>query len=117
MLITLNFYLLVRAREDTGRGLGATHLGIISCAMLITTVTLTKAVYIHPTTQATTVSIIESLEPAIRAAVEKSPDICVLGSTNLFLLYTEDFHPSLRYSVKAAYYPAQCGSRLILPIP
>ena len=117
VLITLNFYLLVRARGDAGMGFGAPHLGIISCAMLITTVALTKAVYIRPTTQATTVAITGSIEPAIRAAVEKNPDICVLGNTNLFLLYADDFHPSLQYSVKAAYYPAQCGSRSVLPIP
>jgi len=117
VLITLNFYLLVRARGDAGMGFGAPHLGIISCAMLITTVALTKAVYIRPTTQATTVAITESIEPAIRAAVEKNPEICVLGMTNLFLLYADEFHPSLQYSVKAAYYPPQCGSRLVLPIP
>ena len=117
VLITLNFYLLVRARGDTGTGFGAQHLGIISCAMLVTTVALTKAAYIRPMTQATTVAITESIEPAIRAAVEKKTDICVLGTTNLFLLYTDDFHPTLRYSVKAAYYKPQCGSRLVLPIP
>jgi hypothetical protein len=117
VLITLNFYLLVRVRGDAGSGFGAPHLGIISCAMLITTVALTKAVYIRPTTQATTVAITEKIEPAIRAAVEKNPKICVLGMTNLFLLYADEFHPSLQYSVKAAYYPSQCGSRLVLPIP
>ena len=117
VLITLNFYLLVRARGETEMGFGASHLGIISCAMLITTVALTKAVYFRPTAQATTVAITESIEPAIRAAVEKSPDICVLGNTNLFLLYTDDFHPSLQYSVKAAYSPPQCGARVVLPIP
>jgi hypothetical protein len=117
VLITLNFYLLVRAREEKGRGFSASHLGIISCAMLITTVVLTKALYIRPTTQAIVIGITESLEPAIKAAVEKKPDICVLGSTNLFLLYTTDFHPSLRYSVKAAYEQKQCGSRPVLHIP
>jgi hypothetical protein len=85
--------------------------------MLITTVVLTKALYIRPTTQAIVIGITESLEPAIKAAVEKKPDICVLGSTNLFLLYTTDFHPSLRYSVKAAYEQKQCGSRPVLHIP
>jgi hypothetical protein len=117
VLITLNFYLLGRARGETRMAFGAPLLGIISCAVLITTVALTKAVYIRPSTQPTTVAITQSIEPAIRAAVEKNPDICVLGTTNLFMLYIDEFHPSLHYSVKAAYYPQQCGSRLVLPIP
>ena len=89
----------------------------MSCVVLITTVVLTKGLYVRPSTQPIVVGITESVEPAIRTLVEKTADICVLGNTNLFLLYTTDFHPSMRYSVKAAYEPKQCGTRPILRTP
>jgi len=39
----------------------------------------------------------------------------VAGRTNLFFLYTDTFHAPLRYSVKAARFESQCGSRVVVP--
>jgi hypothetical protein len=117
VLVALNFHLVVRSQADVSMWLQPHHLGTICCALLFTTVGLTKAVYVRPTTQATVVSYTATIEPMIEAAVKTHSNICVLGATNLFLLYTEDFHPSLRYSVKAAYVSQQCGSRFIVRIP
>jgi hypothetical protein len=58
----------------------------------------------------------KAIEPAIRAAIEKSPMLCVVGSTNLLFLYSDVFHPPLQYSVKAASAESGCGGpRVVVP--
>ena len=115
ILITLNLHFLVRAQGDRAFPFTPQQFGVVCCLVLAAVIWLTRGAYVRPLTQPVAVGYMGAIEPAIRAAVEKSPTICVAGRTNLFFLYTDAFHAPLRYSVKAARFESQCGSRVVVP--
>ena len=115
ILITLNLYFLVRAQGDRAFLFTPQQFGVVCCLVLAAVIWLTRGAYVRPLTQPVAVGYMGAIEPAIRAAIEKSPTICVAGRTNLFFLYTDTFHAPLRYSVKAARFESQCGSRVVVP--
>ena len=115
ILITLNLYFLVRAQDDGAFPLTPQQFGVVCCLVLAAVIWLTRGAYVRPLTQPVAVGYTRAIEPAIRAAVEKSSMICVVGRTNLFFLYADTFHVPLQYSVKAARAESQCGSRVVVP--
>lgn len=115
-LITFNLYFLVRAQDERAFPVTPQQFGIACCLVLAAVIWLTRGAYVRPLTQPIAVGYTRAIEPAIRAAVEKSPMICVVGQTNLFFLYTDSFHVPLKYSVKAARVASRCGSRVVVPV-
>lgn len=117
VLVTLNLYFLVHAqgRERSAFPLSAQQFGIVCLITIGIVIGLTRGAYIRPLTQPILTGYVAAIEPAIRAAIEKSPALCVVGRTNLHFLYADTFHPPLQYSVKAAQAESQCGSRVVVP--
>ena len=114
-LITLNLYFLVRAHDGRAFPVTPQQFGVVCCLVLAGVIWLTRGAYVRPLTQPIVVGYTRAIEPAIRAAVEKSPMICVVGGANRVFLYTDTFHVPLQYSVKAARFASQCGSRVVVP--
>jgi hypothetical protein len=115
-LITLNLYFLVCAERDRAFPLTPQQFGVVCCLVLAAVIWLTRGAYVRPVTQPVAVAYMQAIAPAIRAAVEESSMICVVGATNLFFLYTDIFHVPLQYSVKAAAARSKCGARVVVRV-
>lgn len=116
LLISLTWYLLIRAREGGRlRRFAPEYFGVLCCAVLCAVVVLTNAIYFRPSTQAIFDSYTSAIEPSIAAAIAKDPHICVVGNAKDIFLYVNTFHTPLHYSVQGALTPQECGSRLVVP--
>jgi hypothetical protein len=115
VLISLNLYLLGRCQDRRVCPLTPQHFGIGCCAVLLLVIGLTRGAYLRPYAQPIVVAYTKAIEATLRDAIQRSPEICVVGRTNLFFLYADTFHPPMRYSVKAARSAQECGARVVVP--
>ena len=118
VLISLNLHFLAtatRSPELPALPLTAEQYGVACLVFVAIVAGLSHGAYLRSTTQPVMIAYTSAIEPAIRAGLEKSAALCVVGRTNSIFLYADIFHAPLRYSVKAARTDEQCGSRVVVP--
>jgi hypothetical protein len=114
VLITLNWYLLLRAQGQRWLRVTTEQFGLVCCLFLSIVVGLTGGTYFRTMTNPTLDGYTEAIEPSIEDAIEENPALCLVGATNLAYLYADTFHAPLHYTVKAALDEEECGSRFVM---
>ena len=117
-LLSLNLYLVTHLEQSSRKlpFINTNTIGIVCLLALTFVLATTKAMYVRPRFYTLEKHLQNHVNVNLLKKIDRNDAVCITDNKLYPFLYTSYFHPQLNYSysVKAADYVDECGSRKVI---